>query len=256
MSLTIFEKITLLVPAAGRGTRMGQTGSPKALTLFQGRELITWATSAFVEILDKAVIVIREEHKPAFDIYLQKLSKPSIKFAYQPNSSGTAYAVMNGLREVDSEWVVSVWGDHIGACLAPALELFAKTGSSDADFFLPIVYREKPYVYFNTNELGVSLEFCETKYGAQVQDFGYSDCGFFIFKSKPVLNYLLNNLQGESDDFSDEVNFLALFTQMEKSGIVFEKIIMEDPRISFGINSQEDLLQSEKKFELRNLNAR
>jgi bifunctional N-acetylglucosamine-1-phosphate-uridyltransferase/glucosamine-1-phosphate-acetyltransferase GlmU-like protein len=241
MSYPNFENMTLLVPAAGLGTRMGLASSPKALILFQGRELISWATQAFVEFLSRMVIVVRKEHEPAFESYIKKNNQSTTKFAYQSKPSGTAYAVMTGLKQIDSEWVVLVWGDHVGASLAPAIELLTKTEGCDADFILPIVYRDKPYVYFINEGTRISLEFRETKHGAQVKDFGYSDCGFFIFKNKPVLNYLLTKLQHEGSEFPDEVNFLSLFAQMEKSGIVFEKVVLKDPRISIGINSPEEL---------------
>jgi hypothetical protein len=51
----------------------------------------------------------------------------------------------------------------------------------------------------------------------------------------------LTKLQHEGSEFPDEVNFLSLFAQMEKSGIVFEKVVLKDPRISIGINSPEEL---------------
>lgn len=248
MSNPNFGKVTLLVPAAGLGTRMGHPESPKALILFQERELISWATQAFTEFLDRIVIVIREEHKAAFEGYVKKYNQPSTTFAYQSNPLGSAYAVMNGLKQIDSEWVVLVWGDHVGASLAPSFELLTKTKRCASDFILPVVYRAEPYVYFINEGVKISLEFRETKHGAQVKDFGYSDCGFFIFKNKPVLNYLLMTLQDEESEIPNEVNFLSLFKQMEKSGIVFEKVVMKDPRISIGINSPKELQTLQQKM--------
>ena len=250
-----YKNTTILVAAAGMATRMGSQELPKALVRFNGRPLIEWATCAFTPYLEKMQIVIRKETIPEFSAYYDNFESKGIHFVYQDKPLGTAYAVRDGLLNIDSEWVLTVWGDHVGASRVRTPEFFSIAESTEADFYLPLVLRTNPYVYFEVEKTGGILKFFETHTGAPRVKEGFSDCGFFLFKKRIVLEFLVKHLSSMPKESNIEVNFLSLFSEMQKSGIVFSPIFLEDEGLSLGINTAEEIENLEEKFKQENLNG-
>lgn len=244
-----FSRVTLVVAAAGLGTRMGNQLLPKCLVPFKGRQLIDWSTCAFMPFINKMVIIIRKEQQLYFDDYCRKNQITNQIYVNQDEPKGTASAVKIGLESVDSEWVLLVWGDHIGASQMPALELLTSMNNTSADFILPVVQREKPYVYFSSDSGAGSLTFHETKLGAPVPNEGLSDCGVFLFKKLPVQNFLCKYLDKSKTTTSEETNFLSLFEAMSKEGLVFHKVHFENQSLTYGINSVAELAMLDQLFQ-------
>ena len=236
-------------------TRMGSQELPKALVQFNGHPLIKWATCAFTPYINKTLVVIRQETFPEFSAYYDNFELQDINFVYQNEPLGTAYAVKDGLLKIDSEWVLTIWGDHVGASRVRAPEFFSIAESTKADFYLPMVSRSNPYVYFEVEKEGSLLKFFETHSGAPRVSEGLSDCGFFLFKKDVVLEFLERNLTRKPKELKIEVNFLSLFSEMQKSGIDFSPIFFEDEMLSLGVNSVEEMKKLEQKFTLEDLNG-
>jgi len=234
---------------------MGSQELPKALVRFNGRPLIEWATCAFTPYIEKMQIVIRKETFPEFSSYYDNFESQGIHFVYQNNPLGTAYAVRDGLLDIDSEWVLTVWGDHVGASRVRTPEFFSIAESTDADFYLPMVLRTNPYVYFEVDKTGSTLKFFETHTGAPRVNEGFSDCGFFLFKKSIVLEFLGKYLLSLPKESKIEVNFLSLFSEMQKSGIVFSPIFLEDEILSLGVNTPEEIEYLEAKFKQEKSNG-
>lgn len=250
-----YDKTTILVAAAGMATRMGSIDTPKALINFKGRALIDWATCAFTPYIKKMQIVIRRETFPDFSSYYEDCESQGVHFVYQNEPLGTGYAIKDGLSNIDTEWVLAVWGDHVGASRANISEIFATMESIKADFYLPLVSKKNPYVYFEINEDGNLLQFHETNLGASRIIEGFSDCGFFVFKKEIVSEFLEMYLSCETKEAIVEVNFLSLFSDMEKSGIKFHKIFLEDELLTLGINTPFEIRSLEGEFILEEPNG-
>ena len=250
-----YKNTTILVAAAGMATRIGSQELPKALVRFNGRPLIDWATCAFTPYIKKMQIVIRRETLPEFSTYYDNFESQGIHFVYQNEPLGTAYAVRDGLLNLDSEWVLTVWGDHIGASRVRTPEIFSIAESIEADFYLPMVLRTNPYVYFEVDKAESMLKFFETNSGAPKIREGYSDCGFFLFKKGIVLEFLEKHLSDRPKESKIEVNFLSLFSEMQKSGIDFSLIILEDEILSLGVNTVEEMKNNEGKFKQEKLDG-
>ncbi len=250
-----YDQTTILVAAAGMATRMKSVDTPKALVKFKGRALIDWATCAFTPYIRKMQIVIRRETSPDFSSYFENNESQGVHFAYQNEPLGTAYAIRDGLSSIDTEWVLAVWGDHVGASRAKIHEIFATMESTKADFYLPLVSKKNPYVYFEINEEGNLQRFYETNLGASRINEGFSDCGFFLFKKEIVSEFLELYLSHERKESTFEVNFLSLFSEMQKSGIKFHLIFLEDELLTLGINTQAEVRTLEEDFELEETNG-
>ena len=118
---------------------------------------------------------------------------------------------------------------------------------SEIDFILPLVVCEDPYVYFGDSE-GNSLVFNETKLGAPKVAIGISDCGIFLFKTHQMIRYF-HGKNPRSDKSNDkDLNFLSLFVEMEKSGLIFKKVFFQNVLLTKGVNSKEELSTMQSLF--------
>jgi len=235
------DSISIIVAAAGLGTRMQQSFIPKSLVKFNEKSLIDWSIGAFIPYCKNLVIVIRKEHQTQFSSHFSRNSELNVSYRHQERARGTAYAVQAGLRAVETEYSLLVWGDHVGANFFPAKILFQSQKSNNADFILPLVFRKLPYVYFTYSSDEGLLEFNETKKKAPLVKYGLSDCGVFLFRTQPVIRFLDSYLSQFDSEAERDLNFLSLFGPMQKSGIAFEELVFDDERLTYGINSLKEL---------------
>ena len=243
-------EVTLLIAAAGKGSRMGYPELPKALVAFQGKTLVEWATINMRKVIQKGILVTRPEQENKFRKILNDWNWDDFSFAIQETPLGTAFAVQQGLNKVQTNWVLCVWGDHIGARYLKIEKLLSEIDNPDVDFILPTVERDEPYVYFHLNDHSNYLKFEETKNGSTVQSRGQSDCGLFLFRRKIVKDYLDRKLEKYDSSFKGEINFLSLFHDMNNAGILFKLIEFCDERLTIGINSKEDIFTYEETLEM------
>jgi NDP-sugar pyrophosphorylase family protein len=245
----IYRETSLVIAAAGLGTRMGPDYPPKALVHFKDKALIDWVMSSFNEKIKNVIVVIREEHKELFMQHFLKYRPLNILFTYQNIASGTAYAVQSALKEVDTEYTLVAWGDHIGASKFPTEDFFAYFESNRPDFLLPMVFRRSPYVYFERSPRTNFLEFYETRRGARRLDYGFSDCGVFLFKSARVKEFLDSKLLINAKEQTLDLNFLTLFASMQESGITFSEKQYNDVALTYGVNSRQELHHLQEFFQ-------
>lgn len=239
---------SLLIPAAGRGRRMESSSIPKALVPFKGKALIDWAMSRFLHQAEDVVIVIQEKHKENFtDHFKEKVAKAPL-YVFQETPLGTAQAVSIGLNEIKSDWTLLIWGDHVGASQLDISSLVSNDSLEDIQFILPLVQRNNPYVYFTYGDNGSDLNLHETIKGAIEIDIGLSDCGVFIFQTEVVKNFLASYLQQHSTSSDTELNFLSTFSAMERAGVHFRKIILDNTLLTFGVNSPKEMIELEGYF--------
>ena len=238
----------LLVPAAGLGQRMGKKDLPKALIAFCDSTLLQMSIKNFVEFSDELAFVIRSEHEELFRKHTQHLEYKRPKFITQITANGTAEAVRLGLENMQSPWVLLVWGDHIGASRLD-LQLLFNEVDNESDFLLPLVERANPYVYFELENSERNLDFFETKVGAPRIHFGFSDCGVFLFKKDVVLKFLKNRVSPitQPGDIK-EINFLSLFSTMKSVGIKFKTLKFQDQLLTIGVNSPAELTEAQRMF--------
>jgi NDP-sugar pyrophosphorylase family protein len=239
---------SLLVPAAGRGSRMESANIPKVLVPFKGKALIDWAMSRFLHQAEDIVLVIQEKHKENFVSHFnQKITKAPV-YVIQETPLGTAQAVSLGLNEVKSEWTLLIWGDHVGASQLDLDSILTNDFLDDIQFILPLVQRNNPYVYFSHGNNGSDLNLHETIKGAIKIDSGLSDCGVFIFQTKAIKSFLASYIQQQSITSETDLNFLSTFPAMEKAGVHFRKLILDNVLLTFGVNSPKEMIELERYF--------
>jgi NDP-sugar pyrophosphorylase family protein len=233
---------TLMVVAAGLGTRMKPIDVPKALVEVNSKPIVFWTLMSFMDFCKDIVFVISPSRIPIFKKFEKNYKIRITSLTTQSTPNGTAYAIDLGLKNCSTDWVVVIWGDHIGASKFDFKNVINSDYALNFDFILPVVYRQNPYVYFKSLD---NLEFHETKLGAEKIQSGISDCGVFIFK-RLVIKEVLGKFLQDLENPTNEVNFLSLFNYFSKIGIRFKMLLLQDYLLTFGINTIEDIRIWEK----------
>jgi bifunctional N-acetylglucosamine-1-phosphate-uridyltransferase/glucosamine-1-phosphate-acetyltransferase GlmU-like protein len=233
------------------GTRLGQPNEPKALKNILNKPLIYWAMENFIGSSSDIVIVVQSKFESMFKNFIDQYKINSARLVFQDEPNGTAQAVKIGLNSAKNDWVVVLWGDHIGANWASIESLLTKLNNSKIDFYLPIVLRKHPYVYFTENYNMQTTIFNETRFGAKIPEEGYSDCGYFLFRKNKISEFLNKFITSENLNLK-EVNFLSLFNQMALTeDINFETVLFSELNLTIGVNTIEEVNIAEAKLMLR-----
>lgn len=229
-------QISLVVPAAGLGSRMGSS-LPKALLDLNGETVVECATRSLIKHAKSVILVVSGSNRELFQSRLTLLHGVEIAFVEQPVASGTADAVYRGLRAAHTDWVVVVWADHVGASHMKIENVLGPCRDMDIDVAIPVVRKQQPYVYFDFDDQGQPMKFYETRKGAPSIKEGWSDCGVFVLKTRTVLQFL-NDVQTGRDG---DVNLLALFPMMVNAGLNVQKFEMLDEILTIGTNTPGEL---------------
>lgn len=230
------QPMTLVVAAAGRGSRMGRI-CPKALVNSPGGRLIEVATSAFLDFVTQVVIVISPQFRQQFETELPVLGRHTPEYVIQEHPSGTADAIHLGLRTARFEVVVGLWADHIGAQFMKIDALFENLARLDWDIAIPTVFKADPYAYLKIDSNWRITEACEVRNGAPKVANGWSDCGTFVMRRTRVLDHL----SLIDRDTNNETSFLAGLEQLSLRGVQVRPIVCEDQLLTLGANSPSDI---------------
>lgn len=107
------EKVTGIILAAGKGTRIKSNGSNKVSYLFLGKPIILYGVELFEKICDEVVVVVGAFAQSVKDIID---GKRQIKYVYQKKRLGTGHAVKLALVELKKDppsLVLVGMGDHM-----------------------------------------------------------------------------------------------------------------------------------------------
>jgi len=234
--------ISLIVPAAGKGSRMG-SDIPKCLVTARFQSLLSYSTFNLKQHCIESVLIHSPGVLSLFEYESRVCGFKSPVFIEQSLPKGNAQAVLLGLENSKGEYAFIVWGDHVGARNFPAEKVIAIAKSSRVDFILPLVERDNPYVYFSFNEGQQIMHFSETSKGAPRLERGFSDTGVFFVKRDIFCRALQNWIQEQSHD--QDLNFLAFFASQCAQTLQHAILFLEDISLTEGVNSPSELSRFE-----------
>ena len=238
------KKCTLIIPAAGLGTRLNYNG-PKNLFKVSGRQILNWIIDQVPEEISELVIVTSNSHLLTYqdEITKQYLKKiPSILIKIQPKAEGTLSAIKIGLSASSNDMNLVIWGDQIGVTEA-FLNSLMLNADEESTIVLPLIYKSNPYVYFTLDDTGKILSFVETKETNLNVFGGLTDSGTFLLsrsKMQAAFEYLYEHEKLDIE-IKNECNFLSTFKILESKGFLIKKLIHYDLNSTHAINSIEDV---------------
>lgn len=227
---------TLVLPAAGAGTRFG--GSvPKSLSLVEGSPMITRVIAAVQrDIRDIGVVIVTQsDHEQLFRSRLRETAR-SLEIVVDDTLGGSAGAVHCALSSVATEEIIIAWPDHVGIEFLP-LGLFREQIPMGHAGFMPVVERSNPYAAVDVSDRGDVINFVspETVRSRRMVQ-ALSDCGSFVLNASSCRRFIENDVGRGSRDH----NLVSVLGRQRGTDAI-AAFVVGDWRSSLGVNSHGDL---------------
>lgn len=240
---------TVIIPAAGRGTRLG-FDKPKLLFQIAGRTMLEWLLRLFVPLAGRVVVVASTEGQEAVRQELERLIPGRYRVAVQQEPTGMGDAVACALPFVATPFAAIVWGDQ-AALRSTSVEacLRLQQGPSQPDAVCPTVIRANPYIHFERDLNGKLSGLLQAREGDAMPGQGESDTGFFCFRTG-VLRELLESTANGRGARTGENNFLPVIVTAAKTRTVLTPHLMTLEE-TVGVNSPADAAYLENILKRR-----
>ena len=234
------DEICTLVPAAGRGSRLGGN-YPKVFTPI-------WKSNTIWDIIHNKLLKIASNHCLVLNskVYLEYQNRldDKVNIAFQDDPVGMGDAIFQGYKFwKNSKYLIIVWGDQVHVS-DDTLRKIVYTFHEDHNdqIVLPLVKQESPYVeyIFNKDKL---VKILQQREGDKTSRGGRSDMGVFGLSTKNLNKYWNEYIdQQKLGSMTGEINFLPFlsFLSTEKNWKI-KKVEIDNVVESRGINTPEDL---------------
>ncbi len=246
-AISVLNSRALIIPAAGRGTRL-LTDVPKVLVPVAGRPMLDHLLTRHGAYVSTTVVVVSPAAEADVRAHCQGRQE-AVTVAVQPRPTGMLDAILIGIPMVEALGASRVW---ITWCdqLAIRSETLARLAAierthPDAAVVLPTAQRELPYIHFTRDPSGRITGVLQRREGDQMPAAGESDAGLFSL-SPPAVQALGRFAQGAAvGDGTAERNFIPFIPWIARSEPVITFPCF-DPFESVGINTPEELRQVER----------
>jgi bifunctional UDP-N-acetylglucosamine pyrophosphorylase / glucosamine-1-phosphate N-acetyltransferase len=234
---------TAVVPAAGRGSRLGYEG-PKILYPVAGKPILHWLCELLSPFCARLVFVVSPAAEQAVRLALAQLApRADWTTVLQPEPVGMADAVERGLAAVDSAYTLVIWGDQV-AVHPRSVETAVRIsqGPLRPDALVPTLLRANPYIHFQRDSSGRITEVLQAREGDAMPAHGESDSGLFLFRTgilRERLTALCANLEGTGRR-TGELNLLPIVPFMSRAGDVVIAARVVSAEESTGVNTEEE----------------
>lgn len=236
-------KRLLIIPAAGRGTRLGWDG-PKALRPVAGRPMIDHLFDRYRGVADRFVVVAAPAALPLFRAHFEHARDP-VDCVVQEQPTGMLPAILLArplieLHRPEQVWIT--WCDQIAISTATVRRLSDEMDAHpSAAMVFPTVRQQPPYIHFARDDRGRIVGVLQRREADQMPPTGESDAGLFALRLEHYLGSLVEfDLLSISGTGTGERNFLPFIPSLAAHHDV-RTFSLDDVHEAVGINTPEDL---------------
>jgi len=236
------EHWTAIIPAAGRGSRLGYE-QPKILFPVAGKPILFWLLGSLKDAASEIVLVLSPEGRLHVEPLLRDAELAHIKIVEQQIPRGMADAVMVSEPAVKTPYAFVLWGDQVTIRKATLNTcLHAHEARPSAKLTLPTIQRKKPYIHFRRDESQRITEVLEARETNIPEAVGESDCGLFCFTTAALFPMLRRAHEGNlgRGKQTQEFNLLPLIPLFDREDGDLLSIQIDDSSEALGINTLED----------------
>jgi bifunctional UDP-N-acetylglucosamine pyrophosphorylase/glucosamine-1-phosphate N-acetyltransferase len=232
----------LIIPAAGRGSRLGAE-RPKPLVRVDGRTMLDHLADLYRAHVDHVVVVAH----PAFasEIETWARGQGNVSVTAQAEPTGMLDAILLAApavraRRPDAVWIT--WADQIGVLPATVRRLVDACARQPMPALaLPTVRRRDPYTHFERDAEGRLCRFLQQREGDRMPAEGEGDMGLFALARDTFVNDLAEYAQTVVPAAgTGERNFVPFVPWLAQRKTVVT-VPCTDPMEAVGINTPDDL---------------
>ena len=234
------QRTWAVIPAAGRGSRLGLLDRPKILAPVDeesGETIWSILEAKLRPITHRIQLVL----SPSGAEYFNGVDAD---IAIQDQPLGMGDAVFRGFSSWKADRILVVWGDQVNLSsetLKRTLEAHDGARHRPA-YALPRVWNVAPYVQYDFNERGDVVGVRQSREGDTTDGAGWSDVGLFCLSTSglPELwqKYLATASRGSA---TGEINFLPFLPFLSTQGWATATWDVADPDEARGVNTPDDL---------------
>ncbi len=190
---TVEKKVTAIIPAAGKGTRLG-FDKPKILYPFGDITALDIMYAKVAPFSDRIIFVVSGEGEAAIREYLHRQGLRA-EVLVDPHPHGTGGSVAVALEALTgTESALVIWGDQIGVPPEALRNIISLHHAHAADLSLPSRFRKKPYIHLERNERGRVVKVLRRRFNDKMPAYGENELGVFVLKGE-LLKSLLQEMK-------------------------------------------------------------
>lgn len=242
----------MIIPAAGRGTRLSFDG-PKLLYPLAEKTLLAHLIERYEPHIDLFVVVINPNAEVDVSQALANAlehSSASFLIDFQAQATGMLDAItmpMQSLQahynDIDNVWIS--WCDQASITARTAsnveqqLALLAQ--QSEVYMTLPTAKVSQPYIHMQRNKSGEIIKVLQRRENDVMPDVGENDCGLFAMSKAAYFNELkeFSSIDQTMGNETQERNFLPFIAWLNRNAPVKTFAAASDIE-SLGINTVAD----------------
>lgn len=229
---------TAVIPAAGRGSRLG-FDRPKILYPLLGRPILQWLLSLIEPLCERVVFVLSPSGKEEVVEHLARYLPGRFDVAVQEEPTGMGDAVLLTRDLVHTPNCLVVWGDQVTLSpwtLASCLRTHAAEAGTALTF--PTVLRPDPYIHFRRAADARIVGVEQAREGSISVAVGENDCGVFLFNTRVLFEELARAKEGRfgRGSATGEFNLLEVIPRIDGVRTV-RTVRIEDLDETCGVNT-------------------
>jgi bifunctional N-acetylglucosamine-1-phosphate-uridyltransferase/glucosamine-1-phosphate-acetyltransferase GlmU-like protein len=234
----------LVIPAAGRGSRLGSDG-PKVLAPVAGRPMLDWLLDLYLDRVETMTLVVQPAARDSVAQALRSRA-PHAQVAVQETPTGMLDAVGIGiegtaLRAGARVWVT--WCDQI-AVLPATLDRLQREEAATALCF-PTILQSPPYIHFERDPDRRIVGVAQRRDGDPMPATGESDVGLFSLSAEAARDRLrVFSAAAPASPNTGERNFLPFIPWLAATEVV-RTFPASHPIEAVGVNTPGDRVQVE-----------
>jgi len=237
-------RLCAVVPAAGRGTRLGGD-LPKLLApLGHGATVWSILSRKLLAVADHVSLIVSPKGvAPLNEVIAREGLGDRVSLSIQPIPAGMGDAIFRAAPVWSrATTILIVWGDQVFVSDKTLRQACAIHNDDPATVVLPLVPMAHPYVEYCFDHSGRLDAIKQSREGDECAEHGYADIGTFVLSAEGLqARWREYRAASKAGTLTREINFLPFLPWLAARGWGVRRFTVTDAREARGINTPEDL---------------